>query len=447
MARRPPPAAAPPPGADPPARSPTAWSSRTARSCCPRRDGPIDPGLALRVAAAAAPASCRSAGHAGPARHASRPPCPTPWPDGGAARAGHPARRRPGRDRGLGGVRPARAGGAAGCRSGAGVRSLPQRNAVHRYTVDRHLVEAAARRRARTPAGWAAPTCSCSARCCTTSARACPATTRSSGADIADRSAARWGLSDADRAIIVRLVRHHLLLPDTATRRDLDDPATLTAVAARRRPRPEILDLLHALTEADARRPARRRGVRWKARLVADLVRRVHALLGERRARRPCARWPSWRCRQRASARSRSSATRSRSSPTRRRRAAQRRRRVCWRCTGSTSTPPTAADLDGTARRGCPAGRAEVRRHCRSGAAHAPTCAVRSAGDCTSARAGPAGGSRRGRRARRRRVRLAARRRHRRHRARAARRRPPWPAAPRRRRRWSGEGAASGPPG
>ena len=45
-------------------------------------------------------------------------------------------------------------------------------------------------------------------------------------------------------------MRHHLLLPDTATRRDLDDPATAAGVAAAVRTS-EVLELLHALTEAD----------------------------------------------------------------------------------------------------------------------------------------------------------------------------------------------------
>ena len=43
----------------------------------------------------------------------------------------------------------------------------------------------------------------------------------------------RLGLTATDAATVVALVRNHLLLPDTATRRDLDDPATTRLVAER----------------------------------------------------------------------------------------------------------------------------------------------------------------------------------------------------------------------
>jgi len=52
------------------------------------------------------------------------------------------------------------------------------------------------------------------------------------------------------------LVRHHLLLIDTATRRDLDDPETVRTVAEAVRDT-STLELLAALTEADASPPGR----------------------------------------------------------------------------------------------------------------------------------------------------------------------------------------------
>ena len=88
------------------------------------------------------------------------------------------------------------------------------------------------------------------------------------------------GLSYGDAATVTALVRHHLLLPDTATRRDLDDPMTIATVAEAVGGSVELLDLLHALAIADA--PATGPAVwsDWKAGLIADLVRRARAVLG-----------------------------------------------------------------------------------------------------------------------------------------------------------------------
>jgi [protein-PII] uridylyltransferase len=74
-------------------------------------------------------------------------------------------------------------------------------------------------------------------------------------------------------------VRQHLLLVDTATRRDLDDPITVTGTA-------DVvgdgrtLELLSALTTADARATGPAAWSEWKAGLVDDLVRRVGLQLG-----------------------------------------------------------------------------------------------------------------------------------------------------------------------
>ncbi|MFD0479666.1 hypothetical protein ACFQ0B_74590 [Nonomuraea thailandensis] len=90
--------------------------------------------------------------------------------------------------------------------------------------------------------------------------------------------ATRIGLPPQDVETLATVVRHHLLLPETATRRDLDDPVTIEKVAATVGSR-EVLDLLAALAVADgnATGPAAWNG--WKAGLVADLVRRVRSVL------------------------------------------------------------------------------------------------------------------------------------------------------------------------
>uniref|UniRef100_UPI003C79B1B0 [protein-PII] uridylyltransferase n=1 Tax=Streptomyces sp. rh45 TaxID=3028726 RepID=UPI003C79B1B0 len=157
------------------------------------------------------------------------------------------------------------------------VHCRPQRNPVHTWTVDRHLVETAVRashltRRVGRPdllliaallhdigKGW-------------------PGDHSVAGEVIARDMAARIGFDKQDVAVVATLVRHHLLLIDTATRRDLDDPATVrsvaTAVASA-----STLELLHALTEADALATGPAAWSSWRASLVADLVKRVAALL------------------------------------------------------------------------------------------------------------------------------------------------------------------------
>lgn len=90
--------------------------------------------------------------------------------------------------------------------------------------------------------------------------------------------AARIGFDKQDVGVVATLVRHHLLLIDTATRRDLDDPATVRSVATAVGSA-STLELLHALTEADALATGPAAWSSWRASLVADLVKRVAALL------------------------------------------------------------------------------------------------------------------------------------------------------------------------
>ena len=71
------------------------------------------------------------------------------------------------------------------------------------------------------------------------------------GEPIASEMAAVMGFDENDAATLGLLVREHLLLPDVATRRDLDDPGTIDAVVERV-PDRATLELLHALTWADA---------------------------------------------------------------------------------------------------------------------------------------------------------------------------------------------------
>jgi [protein-PII] uridylyltransferase len=86
------------------------------------------------------------------------------------------------------------------------------------------------------------------------------------------------GFDARDTEVLATLVRYHLLLPETATRRNLDDPVTIESVA-RAVETPETLDLLHALTEADGLATGPAAWNDWKAVLVAELTERVRGLL------------------------------------------------------------------------------------------------------------------------------------------------------------------------
>ena len=87
------------------------------------------------------------------------------------------------------------------------------------------------------------------------------------------------GLSEVDQYIICLLIQHHLLLADTATRRDLSDDATITMVADNLQAT-VVLDLLHALTESDSLATGPSAWSEWKAELVALLVERTRHVLG-----------------------------------------------------------------------------------------------------------------------------------------------------------------------
>ncbi|MGI5348552.1 [protein-PII] uridylyltransferase [Streptomyces sp. CA-250714] len=157
------------------------------------------------------------------------------------------------------------------------VRCRPQRNPVHRYTVDRHLVETAVRASALTRRVHR-PDLLLTGALLHDIGKGWPGDHSVTGETIARDLAARIGFDAADTRTLATLVRHHLLLVETATRRNLDDPATVRAVAEAVGS-PGTLELLHALTEADALATGPAAWSSWRATLVADLVSRVAAVL------------------------------------------------------------------------------------------------------------------------------------------------------------------------
>ncbi|MGI8683718.1 MAG: [protein-PII] uridylyltransferase [Acidimicrobiales bacterium] len=158
------------------------------------------------------------------------------------------------------------------------VRSRPQRNAYHRFTVDRHLLETAAN--AAAFAGRVArPDLLVVGALLHDLGKGYPGDHSVVGVKLITTIAARMGYPAADAATLGALVEHHLLLPDVATRRDLDDPATVERVAAAV-VSTDRLALLAALTEADSLATGPSAWGPSKAKLVAQLVDRVDHLLG-----------------------------------------------------------------------------------------------------------------------------------------------------------------------
>jgi [protein-PII] uridylyltransferase len=165
------------------------------------------------------------------------------------------------------------------------VRSRPQRNAYHRFTVDRHLFEtvagaAALARRVNRPdlllvGAWLHDL-----------GKGYPGDHTDAGMELMARIAPRLGFPARDVEVLVTLVQHHLLLADAATRRDITDAATLATVAEAVGDR-DTLDILAALTEADSRATGDTAWTPWKERLVVELVWRVGAALEGRRPEPP----------------------------------------------------------------------------------------------------------------------------------------------------------------
>jgi [protein-PII] uridylyltransferase len=157
------------------------------------------------------------------------------------------------------------------------VRNRPQRNPLHRFTVDRHLAETAANAAALTRE-VARPDLLLLAALLHDIGKGWPGDHSVTGEVVARDVGARMGLPGPDTDLIAAAVRHHLLLPVVATRRDLDDPVTVKHVAEAVGSR-GLLELLHALAIADGLATGPAAWNDWKATLVADLVRRVSAVL------------------------------------------------------------------------------------------------------------------------------------------------------------------------
>jgi len=166
------------------------------------------------------------------------------------------------------------------------VRAKPQRNAYHRFTVDRHLLECVAEcaavlddrgfdgdvaRRSR-------PELLLLGALLHDIGKGLPGDHSETGAAIARVVGERMGLDSHGVDVLGWLVREHLLLAETATRRDLGDEDTIVRFGRAVRDT-ERLDLLYALTVGDSRATGPAAWNRPKAALVRQLFFETDTLL------------------------------------------------------------------------------------------------------------------------------------------------------------------------
>jgi len=151
------------------------------------------------------------------------------------------------------------------------VRFLPQRNVLHRHTVDRHMLETAVHAAALTRT-VTRPDLLLVSALFHDIGKGFPDKDHSEYGEILIKPLAkRLGFDEKDCETIALLVREHLLLSAVATRRDLDDPATISFVVEKIVD-PEALQLLHALSISDGEATGKAAWSDWKAGLVANLV-------------------------------------------------------------------------------------------------------------------------------------------------------------------------------
>lgn len=242
-----------------------------------------DPTLLLRAAAAAANAGVPLAAHTVERLAKESAPLPTPWPR--AARESFVALLGSGPMllhvwEGLDqvGIIDALIPGWAA------IRSAPQRNAIHRYTVDRHLIETVLQCQTR---DVRRPDLLLIGALLHDFGKTRGGDHSVVGAQLAEPIATTMGFDEGETDAIVTLVRHHLLLPDIATGRDIDDAATIDEVCTIV-PNAEHIELLAALSRADALATGPSVSSAWRLGLIANLAGRcIAALDGVDVAREP----------------------------------------------------------------------------------------------------------------------------------------------------------------
>lgn len=150
------------------------------------------------------------------------------------------------------------------------VRSRPQRNAFHVFNVDRHLLRTVANAQ-RFLRDVSRPDLLLVGALLHDIGKGYPDDHTAVGIELVERIVPRMGFRPEDGDVIRSLVEHHLLLSETATRRDLSDPRTAANVAAAVGD-DSRLRLLRALTEADSIATGPAAWSSWKRSLVDALT-------------------------------------------------------------------------------------------------------------------------------------------------------------------------------
>ena len=150
-------------------------------------------------------------------------------------------------------------------------RSKVQRNQYHRFTVDRHLLEASSVASELTDT-VDRPDLLVVGALLHDIGKGYPGDHTDVGVELINTIATYMGFAPEDVDTLKRLCEHHLLLPDVATRRDIEDPGTIAVVAESVRTT-SFLHLLAALTEADSIATGPSAWTRNKAHLTGELTR------------------------------------------------------------------------------------------------------------------------------------------------------------------------------
>ncbi|MUL45058.1 [protein-PII] uridylyltransferase [Mycobacterium sp. CBMA293] len=244
-----------------------------ARDAKPQRD----PGLILRVAAAAATGGLPIAASTLGRLAESAPELRTPWPKEALDDLLVMLAAGPGAVATVEALDRTGLWGRLFPEWGA-IRDLPPRDVVHIWTVDRHLIETVARASAFTTR-VARPDLLVLGALLHDIGKGRGGDHSAIGAELAHQIGTRMGMWPADIEVLAKMVRYHLLLPDTATRRDLQDPNTIAAVVDALDGDPLVLELLYALAEADSLATGPGVWGDWKASLIGDLVRRCRLVM------------------------------------------------------------------------------------------------------------------------------------------------------------------------